>query len=882
MHGTIPATPGEPQRKPRGYPEETIDPPIDPSTPAHTELQTESARDASRALSNVAMGPPAEVPGYHIERFIGAGAFGQIWKARNLNTGREVAVKFYLHRGGVNWSLLSREVKSLVHLSADRAVVQVLEVGWDARPPYYIMEWMEGGSLADRLADGPVRRSDALRYFETIVTGLNRCHGKGVLHCDLKPANLLMGDDDTPRLTDFGQSRFSDDQTPALGTLFYMAPEQADLNATPDARWDVYAVGAILVAMLTGVPPHRSDITLNRIENAETLDRRLRVYRSSIGTAESAVAPLVARNLDRDLIQIAKRCLHPDPDQRYANVQNVLDDLHERSQSIARRPLLLMGIIGPVLILLATLIFGFRSITVASEQTRTMLRREAAARNQTAAAYAARSFELELGRYFDIVRRESNRPEHLRRLGDVLSDDDLQNHRRSIVDRIRRRKGDPLDNADRDAILASPDVRQLADYLSERLRRYDAGSDSPTNHADASRSTTRPAASPVRFATLFVTDASGTIMAIAYKNRVERSSNSAGRNFAYRTYYHGGRRDLDRQTFSIDSVRPLRRTHLSAAFGSTATGRWKVAISTPIRRRDVSTIKPPGNIEPPPTEPDRGNEIAGSDEFTGSDEIAGPDEIIGLFVATVDLGDLNPLVNRRDTALADDESERDDLIAAVVEARPGDTLGTILDHPLMRRDGFQTQSRDFRIPPAVMEQLIGGQRVDYEDPMAAADGGDPYDGRWIAAIEPVRLPDPDAGATIDDGGSSHRDNFNANHPFDANHSSHASDGDADETDLATDADLLVLVQYRLAKVFGPVNDLQRTLVIETALGAASSVLVVALLWYLVRQGRRWSLDDPRSIAADARQRNTESRGGDPPDDTGPADNSNLTETMPAE
>ena len=84
--------------------------------------------------------PPAEVPGYRLIQFLGAGAFGQVWVGRDLNTGRDVAVKFYLHRGGVNWSLLSREVKNLVQLSADRYVVQVLEVGWDADPPYYVME----------------------------------------------------------------------------------------------------------------------------------------------------------------------------------------------------------------------------------------------------------------------------------------------------------------------------------------------------------------------------------------------------------------------------------------------------------------------------------------------------------------------------------------------------------------------------------------------------------------------------------------------------------------------------------------------------------------------------------------------------------------------
>ena len=71
------------------------------------------------------------------------------------NTGRRVAIKFYAHRGGLDWSLLSREVEKLAFLFADRYVVQLLGVGWDADPPYYIMEYLEQGSLADRIAAGP-------------------------------------------------------------------------------------------------------------------------------------------------------------------------------------------------------------------------------------------------------------------------------------------------------------------------------------------------------------------------------------------------------------------------------------------------------------------------------------------------------------------------------------------------------------------------------------------------------------------------------------------------------------------------------------------------------------------------------------------------------
>ena len=201
-----------------------------------TEFQSPGEQQAAQRLSMKSSQPPTEVPGYRIERLLGQGAFGQVWVGTNLNTGRQVAIKFYLHSAGVTWSL-SREVKHLVTMSANRHIVQVLEVGWESDPPYYVMEYMENGSLEELLRrEGSLRVSNAVSMITDIARGLNHSHGKGVLHCDLKPANILLDHELRPRLADFGQSRLSNESAPALGTLYYMAPEQADLTAAPDAR----------------------------------------------------------------------------------------------------------------------------------------------------------------------------------------------------------------------------------------------------------------------------------------------------------------------------------------------------------------------------------------------------------------------------------------------------------------------------------------------------------------------------------------------------------------------------------------------------------------------------------------------------------------------
>src|SRR5688500_16289699 len=151
-----------------------------------TEQQSPADLQRSKELSLERTRPPTEVPGYRAERFIGSGAYGEVWAGVDRNTGRKVAIKFYAHRRGVDWALLQREVEKLVFLSADRYVVQLLEVGWDGDPPYYVMEYVEQGSLDDLLRKhGTFSAAEAAEMFREIAVGLAHAHGKGVLHCDL-------------------------------------------------------------------------------------------------------------------------------------------------------------------------------------------------------------------------------------------------------------------------------------------------------------------------------------------------------------------------------------------------------------------------------------------------------------------------------------------------------------------------------------------------------------------------------------------------------------------------------------------------------------------------------------------------------------------------
>ena len=308
----------------------------------HTPVMAEYDQDEARALSLRGVRPPVRVPGYEQESFLGKGAYGEVWVAIDSNSGRKVAIKYYTRRGGTDWAALAREVEKLRYLFNDRYVVQLIKVGWDAEPPYYVMEYLENGSLEDLLRGGPLPLHDAIGLFRDIAKGLVHAHDKGILHCDLKPANVLLDQDRHPRLADFGQSRLTNERSPALGTLFYMAPEQADMKAAPDARWDVYSLGAVMYRMLTGQPPYREITGATTVLGTGSLDAQLTAYRTLLENAAPPTVHRKAPGMDAGLAAIVSKCLAANPRHRYPNPQAVLSDLEAWSLRRVRRPLMLL------------------------------------------------------------------------------------------------------------------------------------------------------------------------------------------------------------------------------------------------------------------------------------------------------------------------------------------------------------------------------------------------------------------------------------------------------------------------------------------------------------------------------------------------------------
>jgi len=220
---------------------------------------------AGKLPQNRGVSAPARFGRYRVERRIGSGSFATVWLAHDEVLDAPVAVKVladnWVHRLDVR-ERFEEEARILRRADSDR-VVRVHDIGeLDDGRPYFVMTYADRGSLADRLADGPLPVPVALRYGADVARGLAVLHEVGVIHRDVNPANVLLrsgraGLGDRVLIADLGLAKAAargSGFTLTVGTPGYMAPEQA-AGGGVTKRTDVYAVGALLWHLLTGAPP---------------------------------------------------------------------------------------------------------------------------------------------------------------------------------------------------------------------------------------------------------------------------------------------------------------------------------------------------------------------------------------------------------------------------------------------------------------------------------------------------------------------------------------------------------------------------------------------------------------------------------------------------
>ncbi len=276
-----------------------------------------------------------QIPGYEVEALLGRGGMGLVYKARHLRLNRFVALKMLItgsYAAAHERARFQQEAEAVASLRHAN-IVQVHDVGDHEGWPYFTMELLEGGSLAQALAGTPQPARQSAATLATLAEAVRVAHQGGIVHRDLKPANILLTADGTPKIADFGLARHFD-QGPALtlsgtrmGTPSYMAPEQVIGKAgTVGPAADIYALGAVLYEMVTGRTPFRGE-TAAETEHHVVHDEP--VPPSRLNT-----------KVPRDLETICLKCLSKEPRHRYPTAAALADDLRRFGQGrpIEARP----------------------------------------------------------------------------------------------------------------------------------------------------------------------------------------------------------------------------------------------------------------------------------------------------------------------------------------------------------------------------------------------------------------------------------------------------------------------------------------------------------------------------------------------------------------
>ena len=291
--------------------------------------------DADTSPRRHAAAESPRISGYDVEALLGRGGMGVVYKARHRRLNRVVALKMLIagaYAGPIERGRFQREAEAVASLHHAN-IVAVYDVGDHDGCPYYTMEILEGGSLAQALAGTPQPARQAASLLISLAEAVQVAHRAGIVHRDVKPANILLAADGTPKVADFGLARHFEGESgltlsgARVGTPSYMAPEQVNGKVgTIGPAADIYALGALLYEMLTGRPPFRG-------ETAAETERQV--------LHDEPVAPSrLNTKVPRDPETICLKCLSKEPQRRYASAAALADDLRRYTEGrpIRARP----------------------------------------------------------------------------------------------------------------------------------------------------------------------------------------------------------------------------------------------------------------------------------------------------------------------------------------------------------------------------------------------------------------------------------------------------------------------------------------------------------------------------------------------------------------